>query len=96
MVPKMSLISSLVNEYKRDLLAKIAPEVKEAEMEAIAGYNLLTPFIQQITPAQELAALKVLFPAISEQSLLGLISGIKALIAVAKKLQKKIPDVTKV
>jgi hypothetical protein len=83
----VNILSNLVSSYKAQVLAKIAPDVAklktlEAEFAANVG-----PLLASVTPAEEQAALQLLFPNQSATSIASFVTGLSLLQNLLKEGQ---------
>ena len=65
----MSMIEGLVKGYEQSLLKKVAGDVPIVKAEIAALLKDAEDFCTHITPAEEMSALKLIFPARTEAQL---------------------------
>jgi len=89
----MSIISNLVAQYKAQQLAKIAPDLAKVQALEASVQKNIGPFLAAITPAEEQAALQLIFPNQSAGNIAGLVAAISDLQAVVGEIKTVLPKI---
>ena len=89
----MSIISNLVAQYKVQQLAKIAPDLAKVQALEASVQKKIGPFLSAITPAEEQAALQLIFPNQSAANIAGLVAAISDLQAVVAEIKTVMPKI---